>query len=175
MYPIRRFILTLMYARTQAPLTIQQVCETPFRCMPWDIDMFMEMNNGRILTLFDLGRFDFAARFGLAKALKQHKWGLVVAGSTVRYRKRIRMFDRVTMRTQAAGYDERWMYIHQSMWVKGEPACSVLLRTGITEKGRTIPTERVLNALGIADLDLQLEPWEQAWIDADNQRPWPPK
>ena len=34
-----------------------------------DIDNFFEMNNGRIFTLFDLGRNDLAIRSGLAKKL----------------------------------------------------------------------------------------------------------
>lgn len=40
-----------------------------------DIDNFFEMNNGRILTLFDLGRNDFAIRTGLGKKLLQQRWG----------------------------------------------------------------------------------------------------
>lgn len=51
-----------------------------------DIDNFFEMNNGRIFTLFDLGRNDLAIRSGLAKKLFKHRWGLVVAGSTIQYR-----------------------------------------------------------------------------------------
>ena len=66
-------------------ITIDDISATSFRIRPWDIDMFLEVNNGRVLTLYDLGRFDFSIRMGLAKALRQNKWGLVVAGSTVRY------------------------------------------------------------------------------------------
>ena len=109
-------------------IAIDDAAETAFRIRPWDIDMFLEVNNGRILTLFDMGRFDLSIRTGLAKALKQNRWGLVVAGSTVRYRRRVRMFEKVTIYTQMVGYDDRWAYILQSMWVKGTPASSILLK-----------------------------------------------
>lgn len=148
--------------------------ETSFRCRPWDLDMFLEMNNGRILTLYDLGRYDLSIRTGFMKVLKDNRWGLVVAGASTRYRRRVRLFNKVTMRTQIAGFDERWIYIIQSMWVKGQPTSSVLLRTGVTEKGRTISTTRVREALGVADWQLEPTGWVKDWIDGDENRTWPP-
>jgi acyl-CoA thioesterase FadM len=136
--------------------------------------MFLEVNNGRVLTLYDLGRFDFSIRMGLAKALRQKKWGLVVAGSTVRYRRRIRMFEKVTIYTQVAGYEERWIYIVQSMWAKGEPASSILLRTGITNRGKVVPARDVIDALGIEDWNPVLHPWVKEWIQSEESRLWPP-
>ena len=94
MYPVIRFFCTLAKAsfRHDKPLSFGGVSEISFIVRPWDMDFFFELNNGRQLTLYDLGRFDLAVRTGLSKTLKEKKWGLVVAGSTVRYRKRIRMF-----------------------------------------------------------------------------------
>ena len=59
-------------------------------CWPWDLDLWLELNNGRTLTLFDLGRMPLARRTGLEAALRAHGWGLTVAGVSVRYRRRIR-------------------------------------------------------------------------------------
>lgn len=41
--------------------------------MPRNIEVFMEMNNGRVLTLYGFGQFDHAIRTGLAKVLKDQK------------------------------------------------------------------------------------------------------
>lgn len=140
-----------------------------------DIDNFLEMNNGRILTLFDLGRNDFAIRTGLGKKLIQKRWGLVVAGSTIQYRKRIRLFDKVTMKTRVCAIDERWFYIEQTMWVKDKCTCHALLRTAVTniKTGKTIDTKTVLDALGYTDINLPPDEWVKAWIDADKLRPFP--
>ena len=137
MYPISRLLISSVRALAAEKISIDDTCETVFYCRPWDIDMFLEMNNGRVLTLYDLGRFDFAIRTGFAKTLKENKWGLVVAGSSIRYRNRIKMFDRVSIYTQVVYFDERWIYIVQSMWVKQKPASSVLLRTGRNRKGES--------------------------------------
>lgn len=140
-----------------------------------DIDNFLEMNNGRILTLFDLGRNDFAIRTGLGKKLIQKRWGLVVAGSTIQYRKRIRLFDKVIMKTRICGIDERWFYMEQTMWVKGKCTCHALLRTGVTNlsTGKTLDTQTVLDTLGHANVNFPPDEWVQAWIVADKLRPFP--
>ncbi len=174
MYPIIRFITTSIKAYLSEKITIDGVSETAFRVRPWDIDMFLEVNNGRILTLYDLGRFDFSIRVGLATLLKDNRWGLVVAGSTVRYRRRIRMFEKVTINTQVVGYEDRWIYIVQSMWVKDTPASSILLRTGITSKGKVLPASEVVDALGVEHWNPALHPWVTDWIHSEENRVWPP-
>ena len=111
MYPFFRLAKVLFQSRRQAQQLYHQRDQIEFRCHPWDIDMFGEMNNGRILTLYDLGRTSLSVKCGLMKALKQQRWGLVVAGSSVRYRKRVKMFDKVTMYTQCVASDDKWFYV----------------------------------------------------------------
>ena len=178
MYPFIRYAATIAHAALRVKkghtLTLDGVSEIHFRCRLSDIDNFLEMNNGRVLTLYDLGRTDFAVRTGLGKQLLKQRWGLVVAGSTVQYRKRIRAFNKVTLKTHIVGFDARWIYVEQSMWVGGKPCSSALLRTGVTEGGRVIETRRVLASLDMADWQLPPTGYVAEWIQSDNDRPWPP-
>ena len=98
-----------------------------------------------------------------------------MAGSTIQYRKRIRAFDKVTMKTRISAIDERWFYVEQTMWVKGKCTCHALLRTAVTDfkSGKALPTEPVLNSLGYTDINLPPDEWVQAWIQADKLRPYP--
>lgn len=179
MYPFLRLgshaIKSVIKQKQGQTLALSDVGEITLTANVNDIDNFLEMNNGRIFTLFDLGRNDFAIRSGLAKKLLKNRWGLVVAGSTIQYRKRVRLFDKVTIKTQVVAVDERWFYIEQSMWVKGQPTCHALLRTGITNimTGKVIPTATVLKALGEDNFALPPNDWVQAWIEADKLRPFP--
>lgn len=175
MYPIYRLVSGLIKAKRSSKLTFNDSSVIHFYCRPWDIDMFQELNNGRALTLFDLGRFDLATRTPLMKLLKANNWGLVVAGSTVRYRKRIRMFDKIEMHTKMIGFDDRWVYLSQSMWVKGEPCSSALLRTGITSKGKVINPQESQKMMGIENLELERSEWLERWTDSELARPWPPE
>lgn len=174
MYPLARLTLVSLKASQATPLEPGGVAETRFRCRPWDLDMFLEMNNGRVLTLYDLGRFDLSIRTGLAKVLKQNRWGLAVAGSSVRYRKPIRIFDKVVMRTQVLGFDDKWIYLSQSMRVKDQPVSSLLVRTCVTEAGRSLPTADVRRAMNVDDWNAPLPAWVEAWDRSDQTRPWPP-
>ncbi|MET4695250.1 acyl-CoA thioesterase [Endozoicomonas lisbonensis] len=175
MYPLIRLLTSSIKARFSSRISVSDLCETTFRCRPWDLDMFMEVNNGRMLTLYDIGRFDLSIRTGLSEVLRRNRWGFAVAGSSVRYRRRVRMFDRVTIRTQLVGIDDRWTYVAQSMWVKGQPASSVLLRTAVTSKSGGVPTQKVLDEMGLEQWETELPEWVRSWVEGDALRPWPPE
>lgn len=179
MYPVSRLLLTCLKAKFGKPMQFDEVSVVSFRCRPWDLDMFFEMNNGRILTLYDLGRFDLSIRCGFLAALARRKWGLAVAGSTTQYRKRIRLFDPVVMKTRLASYDEKWIFVEQSMWVRGTPTSAVLLRTCVTNRQGVVPTKDVMAEMKLSDkqqksLKRPLPGWAEKWQQADKERPWPP-
>lgn len=179
MYPFLRFTKTIVQSSLSfakgKQLGIAGTSELDLIANISDIDNFFEMNNGRIFTLFDLGRTDFAIRTGLGKKLLAKRWGLVVAGSTIQYRKRVRLLNKVTIKTRLLAVDERWFYIEQSMWVKNQATCQALIRAGVTniKTGKTLPTATVLAALGYDNVHMPPDEWVQAWIDADKLRPFP--
>jgi acyl-CoA thioesterase FadM len=144
-------------------------------CWPWDLDLWRELNNGRTLTLFDLGRIPLARRTGIVKALKANGWGLTVAGASVRYRRRIRLFERVEMRSRAVGHDEKFFYIEQSMWKNGECTTHALFRMAATGGKGIVPPAEIVAATGHDPLPDDLPDWVRAWVDADGTRPWPPQ
>lgn len=175
MYPYARIAALVLKERRKAPLGLYDTHVMSMTCLPNDIDYFLEMNNGRILTLFDLGRTALAIRIGLWDVLQREKWGLVVAGSTVRYRSRITPFQRFELRTRFLGWDNRFFYLEQAMW-RGETCCNhALLRTGVTQKGRLAPVDDVARAMNVTDGSRTLPDWAQAWAEADATRPWPPE
>ena len=67
MYPYIRSIHALLSARKLPPMGLYDTHVSHHRAWPWDTDMFGELNNGRILTLFELGRWQMTVRLGLLK------------------------------------------------------------------------------------------------------------
>lgn len=173
MYPIFRLVKeTWLYARAPA-LPLKGTHVSQHICWPWDLDPWMELNNGRTLTLFDLGRMPVNRRTGMIDVLRRQGWGMTVAGSSVRYRRRVRAFHRVQMVSRFLGWDGRFFYMEQSMWRKGEALNHILLRLAVTDANGIVAPERVIAVHGSTD-DGTLPDWAQAWIAADARRPWPP-
>ena len=98
-----------------------------------------------------------------------------MAGASVRYRRRVRPMERIEIRSRLACWDERFMYLEQSMWVKGQPTSHILYRAAVTDKNGMVPSERVLEAMGETKVTPPPVPdWISAWVEAEAKRPWPP-
>jgi len=175
MYPFVRMMKELVVHSRAESLPLDGTHVSYHICWPWDLDLWRELNNGRTLTLFDLGRIPLGRRTGLEAELRAKGWGLTVAGVSVRYRRRIRVFDRVEMRSRAVGHDARFLYIEQSMWKGGEATTHALLRIAVTSPGGIVPPAQVVEALGHDPTPGDLPDWVLAWIEADARRPWPPE
>ncbi len=174
MYPYLRLAKEALKNRAAPPLAVGEIHRSTHLCWPWDIDMWLELNNGRTLTLFDLGRMAMFQRSGFIRAVRRNGWAGTVAGASVRWRQRIRAFERIEMRTRLIGWDARFFYSEQSLW-RGETCCShALLRLAVTGTGGIVPPAEVATELGYAPESPALPGWIAAWAEADAGRPWPP-
>jgi len=82
MFPFVRLAKEMILHRNAPDLPVLGTHVSHHRCWPQDIDIFMEMNNGRILTVLDLGRTVLARRVGLLRALREKRWGLTMAAGS---------------------------------------------------------------------------------------------
>lgn len=175
-YPFIRMAKELILSRKAPPIALDGVHVSHHRCWPWDLDFWAELNNGRTLTIYDLGRIPLAQRSGMFKVLWRKKWGMTMAGVSVRYRRRIKMFERVKMTSRAVGCDDKFVYIEQAMWKSdGECANHALYRAAFTGRSGIVPPSEFLAAMGHEDPFTEIPQWVEAWIKADATRPWPPE
>lgn len=176
MFPIFRLIKDVLLARRQSPLPLTGIHVSRHICWPWDLDLWLELNNGRAMTLYDLGRIMNAQRVGLVRVLTKRRWGMTMAGSTVRFRRRIRGFERFEMRSRVVCWDDRFLYLEQSMWKRnGDCASHVLFRAAVTDKdGIVAPARAIAEMRHGAIPSPDMPDWIVAWCAADAKRPWPP-
>ncbi|MEP2781840.1 MAG: acyl-CoA thioesterase [Pseudoruegeria sp.] len=174
MYPIFRMMKEIVVARRAGPMGPMDVNVTHHRCWPQDIDVFMELNNGRTLTLYDLGRVPMAVRIGFDRVLKKNNWGLTIAGSSVRYRRRVRMFQKFTMKSRLIGWDDKFMYLGQTMWSNGTCTSQALLRAALTNKSGIVKPSEFAGELGLPIESPALPDWVANWVSAEDSRVWPP-
>lgn len=181
MYPYLRMVKELWKFSRSPKIGLFQTHVSHHRIWPVDLDPWRELNNGRTLTLFDLGRIPLAQRMGLVQVLRQKRWGMTVAGNSTRYRKRLTLFQRVEMRSRLIGWDQRFLYIEQALWV-GEECCSHMLLRGAlirlkpkAGESKIVPSSEFAAVIGHHGADPVLPDWVQAWIASDAERVWPPQ
>ena len=172
MYPWWRLAKLYVSQYKRKPLDVNEESIIKTRVCITDIDPFFEMNNGRYLTLFDFGRYDVAWRTGLWKVLKKKKWGFMVAGISIRYRYRLRLFTLFQIHSKVVAIDERWFYFEQKIISRGKLHTSALVRTAVISADGLVPTKDVLEAMNKADVVLPVPDWIKQWAVSDEMRPW---
>jgi len=90
------------------------------RVWPNDLDLNLHMNNGRYLSLMDLGRVDVMFHSGAFALWFKRGWQPLVAASTVRHFKSLALFQGFEIRTRILGWDEKWVYFEQRFTRRGE-------------------------------------------------------
>ena len=78
--------------------------------LPNDLDINRHLNNGRYLTLLDLGSIDLFLRSGVLKRAISKGFRPMLGGLIVTYRKGLSLFERCTLTMQLEAWDERWNY-----------------------------------------------------------------
>lgn len=174
MYPYVRMAKELWKYRNAPRLGILDPHISTHRIWPQDLDPWRELNNGRTLTLFDLGRIPMSLRMGFRDAARAHGWGITVAGNSTRYRRRVTLFTKLTQVSRVVGWDDRFTYIEQSFWNGDDCTSHMLLRSAFISKAGIVPPQTVLCALGQPEVSPPLPDWIADWIGADQNRIWPP-
>ena len=177
MYPFLRITAQTLRWRHR-PLVPWGTHVSHHRVMPWDLDWLGELNNGLTLTFYDMGRIPFVVRTGLMRVLHRNGMGVTIAGSALRYRRRITLGQRIEQRTRLAGRDARFIYFDQSLWT--DPATCAgqgIFRAAVVREGRMVRIEEDVMPLfereAVARLPA-LPDWIVAWSAAEADRPWPP-
>ena len=105
-----RLLWLLLTARKRGHLDVpRQASVLAFRVWPHDLDPSIHMNNGRYLTLMDLGRTDVLIRSGLWREVLRHKWTPIASAVTIRFQRELRPFQRFRLeRSSHAGMQVLW-------------------------------------------------------------------
>jgi acyl-CoA thioesterase FadM len=145
-----------------------------FRVMPTDLDISLHMNNGRYLTLMDLGRLDFLVRTGLWTAVRQNNWTPIASAIAIRYRRELRPFAAYRLETRLVSWAEASVVMEQVFVLTsgphaGQVAARALFKGGIySRKERTfVDTARLMREIGVTAESPPLSPEVEAFLKAD--------
>ena len=165
-----RMLWLSIRARFRSQLSLFDTAVTPFRVWPTDLDPLMHMNNGKYLSIMDLGRLDLMIRSGTWKRLKERGWYPVVAGQTIAYYRSLNPGRRFTIHTRVLGLDDRWGYLEQ-MFVSNRVVCAkAIVRTRFLKRaGGSVEHDELEAAFGPTPGIENIPEWVLDW--SRNARP----
>lgn len=143
-----RLLVVLVRAGLRDPMAVIARGTIPFRVVPGDLDLNGHVNNGRYLTLMDLGRLDLTVRSGLWRVLFRRRWFPVVATAMVRFKRELRLGARAELHTRVVAWDDRWFWMEHRIESEGKLTTVALLRACFRHGRTTVPAHEVAAALG---------------------------
>ena len=143
-----RMIWLLLTVRGRTRLGVIQEGRMRLRCWPNDLDTNMHMNNGRYLTIMDLGRLDLILRTGLLPVMKKRKWFPVVASAKISFRRSINAFETFELTTQVIGWDDKWLYMEHRMERGGKVMARAFVKGVFLGPDGKVPMAELVGAMG---------------------------
>lgn len=135
-----------------------------------DLDLYGHMNNGRFLTLMDLGRIDLIRRSPLAAVIRDHRWNPLVGSVLMRYRRPLLFGETFELRTRILCWDEKWFYLEQRFEKSGQSAAVGLVKGLFMSPGGAVPVPRVLKECGWSGVSPEIPEKIRRWAEAENLR-----
>lgn len=164
-----RLVRVLIAAMRAPRIGMLETSTIRLRAGLFDLDTNMHVNNGRFLTLMDLGRLDLTLRAGLLPVAWSKRWRPVVASVMIRFRRELRPFERFEMHTRLLGWDDRWVFLRQDI-VRSDgrlASAAVVKATFLGPRGTVSPAELAL-AGGIDPESPPLPDWLLEWVRAED-------
>lgn len=145
-----RFALTLLGAARRGKLGLFDTSSVAMRVWPNDLDVQMHMNNGRYLSVMDLGRIDLLVRSGFFQEARRRGWFPLVAATAVEYCRPLKLFERYDLHTRLLGWDERWFFLEQQFTRGGKPVAVGTVMAAIRGRAGAVPTTEAVGSIGAA-------------------------
>lgn len=118
------------------------------RVLPTDLDLNLHLNNGRYLTLMDLGRVDLLIRSGVVGVMRRRRWGGVVASVLTRFRRPLGPLARFELRTRLLCWDDRWIFLEQRFTRAGQVMAYAYVKIQLTSRAGRVSPAQVAEAMG---------------------------
>jgi acyl-CoA thioesterase FadM len=165
-----RLVLVLAAAfGPRSPLRALDTSRLSFRTGPGDLDLNGHMNNGRFLTLMDLGRVDLTVRTGVHRVMLALRCKPVVASEVIRFRRPLLLGQRFSLDSRIIGWDQRSVYIEHRVHRAEEMVAVAMVRGMFAGPGGTVAPERLARAIGYEGPPPPLPPTITSWRAAEEE------
>jgi acyl-CoA thioesterase FadM len=134
------------------------------RVWPTDLDNNLHMNNGRYLTIMDLGRLDLILCCGYLRLCVKNRWFPIVGALKILYLKPLKPFQKFQLKTRVLGWDSKWIYIEQIFEADGILCAKSVLQGLFHGSQKKISTREWMKAARYQKKSPQLPKDVRAWL-----------
>ncbi len=168
----RLFAICIGYLFHNEKIQPMDISSINSRVWPLDLDANMHMNNGRYLSIMDLGRLDLMVRIGVVGQVIKNKWMPVLSAATIRYRLPLNPLQKFRLETKIAWWDDKWFYIEQRFVIvggnkDGVVAAIAFVKGSLYDRNnkQTVPSHDLTTMMGIIDIPKKpdyIEAWQKS-------------
>lgn len=160
-------MLATVWRRPRAPLF--DTTTLHMRVWPNDLDFNGHVNNGRYLTMADLGRLDYVIRSGVARVVIKRRAAPIVGDAVAKFRRELHPFERFKIETRLLGWDERWTFMEHRFISQGRVVGVVAMRGLFRTAQGPLSPQVFVQEFGLTEPSPALPDWVLAWHQGCNR------
>jgi acyl-CoA thioesterase FadM len=172
-----RLIWLLISAGRRQPLRLPNDASVlSFRVWPHDMDLSAHMNNGRYLTLMDLGRVDVMLGSGLWREVWKNRWTPIASAISISFRREMRLLQKFRLETRLVCWDATLVVMEQIFTLDGGPrhgqvAARALFKGGLYDRRRKafVPIAELMQTIGVSATSPEPPPDVAAFLKSQDQ------
>ncbi|MCB9639377.1 MAG: acyl-CoA thioesterase [Myxococcales bacterium] len=136
LYTVRLVSHFLWYARKPRLEPFEEISQD-YRAFPWICDNNLHVNNAQYLRLMEYGRVEWIARMDLMRPILRGELNFVAAGTSMLFRREIRLMTSFSMKTRLVGFDAKWLFMQQDFILGDGPTAKIAARGLVRVQPRT--------------------------------------
>lgn len=160
-------LLKRLFFRKEQKIT--DTCESVFRVGFWDLDLNFHMNNGKFLSVMDLGRFDLLLQTGYFYKIFRQGYYPVVFSESIVFKRSLNYLSKYQVRTKVESWDEQFFYITQRFFYQDKEVASANVRACFKRRGLKglVKTKTLFSVMGEEFADTQMSELSKKQLELD--------
>ncbi|MDH5391552.1 MAG: thioesterase family protein [Gammaproteobacteria bacterium] len=142
-----RLLLILLKSRLRPAMQPLDISVITLRVLLTDLDLNRHMNNGRFLTIMDLGRMDLLKRTGTLKLAIKNKWMPIVGTATIDFQRPLKLWQKYELHSRIYSWDDKWIYLEQTFISNDKLIAKARIKGLLRGKNGNIAPQSLMEAI----------------------------
>ena len=162
-----RILMTLGRSLFQSKIEPTAVLKTDMIVGLTEADVRL-VSNARYLLFMEVGRLELMLRTGIFRHARRHGWLPLVVAQTIRYKSPLRRFQRFTLTTRLAGWDEKWFFVEHKIERRGRLMAFGLVKCCFKGKDGVVAPASALADLNVSS-GTSVPGYAAAWMSSESE------